>query len=190
MRISSFRNLLVLFFLFLSISIYAQDLVEKSSGEYFTIYAQEGVDLLGVAYKIKLGSNFYLYQDSSSQIFRGGSPREVLAENIDSLFKEVSDILDMHLYSYHGDIKIFLTQKNLENEFFELFGEELKTKAFYCRESNAIYLAADSIKVGILTQEVADAIVSHYFVVKPPDKVKNVLFEHVKYSIENKLNKE
>ena len=185
-----FKNILLLFLLFIPISLYAEDLIEEINGEYFTIYSQGDIDLLDIAYKIKLQTNFYLHKDDNSQIFRGGSPKEVLAENIDLLFKEVADILDMHLYSYHGDIKIFSDQKDLEVEFDNIFNGELDVNAFYYNDNNTIYLAADSINVELLSQRIADAIVSHYFVVMPPDKVRDVLSEHVKYSIGNKLKRE
>jgi hypothetical protein len=184
------KYIALLFFLFALKNIYAADLIKEVSGEYFTVYSQEGVDLLDLAYKIKIQADFYLYKDNDSRIFRGGSPKEVLAKNLDLLFKEVSDILDMQLYSYHGDIRIFLSQKDLKTKFDQIFDTKLNDGAFYRKDNNTIYLAADTIGVELLAQKFVDVITSFYFVVMPPDKVKDVLSEHVKYSIGGRLKRE
>jgi len=179
---------ILLFIFVLASSVYAQDFALVCDGDYFTIHCQEGVDPLNIAYKIKAGPNFYIYKDSDKKIFRGGSPGDILAENIDALFEEVSDLLDMHLYSYHGDIKIFLTKDNLGKVFSKLLGEELKSESFYYHNENAIYISAESLKPGILAHEIAHAIISHYFVVLPPVKVQEVLSGYVEYNINKKFS--
>ena len=177
-----------MFILILVTSVYTQSFALVCNGDYFTINCQEGVDPLDVAYKIKVGPSLYVYKDSDKQIFRGGSPGDALADNIDTLFEEVSDLLDMHLYSYHGDMKIFPTKKDLEKVFSELLGGELKSESFYYHEENTIYIAVESLRVGVLAQEIAHAIISHYFVVLPPVKVQEVLSGYVEYNINKKSN--
>ena len=177
---------ILLFILILVPFVYTQSFALVCDGDYFTIHCQEGVDPLDVAYKIKVGPNLYIYKDGDKQIFRGGSPGDALADNIDTLFEEVSDLLDMHLYSYHGDMKIFLTKKDLKKVFSELFGGELKSESFYYHEKNTIYIAVESLRVGILAHEIAHAIINHYFVVLPPVKVQEVLSGYVEYNINKK----
>ncbi|MDP8216639.1 MAG: hypothetical protein P9L98_04920 [Candidatus Kaelpia imicola] len=179
---------ILLFILILIPSVYAQDFALVCNGDYFTIHCHEGVDPLDIAYKIKVGPNFYIYKDSDKQIFRGGSPSDILAENIDALFEETSDLLDMHLYSYHGDIKIFLTKDELKRVFFELLGGELKSESFYYHDENTVYISAESLRAGMLAHEIAHAIISHYFVVLPPVKVQEVLSGYVEYNINKKLS--
>ncbi|MDD5613927.1 MAG: hypothetical protein PHQ54_02505 [Candidatus Omnitrophica bacterium] len=179
---------IILSALILSSSAYAQDFPVVCRGKYFNTYCQQGIDPLNVAYKIKASPQFYVHEDSSVKIFRGGSPKEVLAENIDAVFKEVSEILDMHLYSFHGDIKIFSTKDGLKKAFLDIANTELKSDSFYHYEQNTIYISEQDLRVGILAHEIAHAIISRYFVVPPPAKVQEVLSGYVEYNINKKFS--
>lgn len=179
---------LVLFSSLTSIS-YAFDFSNRVESEHFTVYYQNGVDPLDIAYKINIGNPLYLYKDESKVIVRGNEPKQLMVQNIDILFKEVCNILDMHLYSYHGDIKIYQSKEELKKTFSEMFGGELKSESFYCYEENTIYISTQGINPGILGHEMAHAIINHYFVVMPPMKVQEVLAGYVEYSINKKLRK-
>ncbi|MDP8234607.1 MAG: hypothetical protein P9M06_07435 [Candidatus Saelkia tenebricola] len=178
---------LPLFFLTPLCRAYPMDFPHRCDSDYFTIYYQDGVDPLGIAYDIQIGGVFYLYQDANKSIVPGGDPEDILAENVDDLFTEVSDILDIHLYSYHGDIKICSNKEELEKVFSERFDQELETESFYHNEENTIYITKEGLKPGILAHEMAQVIVSHYFVILPPAKVQEVLSEYVEVNLNKKL---
>jgi len=180
--------LVVLVFLTPAFNLYAVDFPNRCDSDYFTIYYQDGVDPLNIAYQIQIGGTFYVYKDAGKAIVAGGTPEDVLTENIDNLFNEVSDILDMHLYSYHGEIKIFLNKEELQKAFSELFNnKKLESKSFYHREQNTIYAAIEGLRADILAHEMAYAITSHYFVVLPPVKVQEVLAGYVEFVINKKV---
>ena len=142
---------------------------------------------MNIAYQIQIGGTFYLYKDADKAIVAGGTPEDVLTENMDNLFNEVSDVLDIHLYSYHGEIKICLNKEELQKAFSELFNKELKAGSFYYHDQNVIYISTDGLRAGILAHEMAHAVISHYFVVLPPAKVQEVLAGYVEFAINKKV---
>ncbi len=167
--------------------LYAADFGNRTESEYFSIFYTDKVDILDVAQKLSISASLYVYQDDSRKIVFGGDPEDILAQSIDGLFSEVSDILDMHLYSYHGDIKICSTQKELRVIFANFFKGELKSEAFYHYEANTIYITQEGLRTGVAAHEIAHAIITHYFVVLPPVKVQEVLAGYVEYNINKKL---
>lgn len=153
--------------------------------KHFTISYQKGVDVLSFAYDIKLENSLY-FQELGVGDIKANSPKELLSQNVEVLFKEVSDILDMHIYSYKGNIKIFKNKKALKDFFQRKFDRKLKFRSFYSHGNNTIYISADDVKVGMLVHEIAHAIINHFFAVMPPKKVQEVLSGFVEYNIRKK----
>lgn len=160
-------------------------LPSEIESKHFTISYQKGVDLLGFAYNIKLENSVY-FQELGVENIGANSPKELLSQNVEVLFKEISDILDMHLYSYKGNIKIFRNKKALKNFFKRKFGKEFKFHAFYSHGNNTIYVSADDVKVGMFAHEIAHVIINHFFAVMPPEKVQEILSGFVEYNIKKK----
>jgi hypothetical protein len=184
-------RIISLFFILLILSnlIWAQDLSQRVESHYFTIYYSPYLDPLDLAYKINIGSPIIVYKSENIEIVTGSDPDEILADQIDILFNEVSDILDMHLYSYHGDIKIYPTQQELNSVLKDICEEDGEVKSFYSREQNIIYISAQDFTPSILGHEMAHAIISRYFVVLPPMKIQEVLAQFVEYNIRKKFQK-
>ncbi|MFH1854691.1 MAG: hypothetical protein ABH815_05205 [Candidatus Omnitrophota bacterium] len=188
MRIKLF---LLASFMILSISVngYANDFSHRVESEYFTVYYQDQVDPLGVAYKIKVDSYARLSGDRY-KVTTDDNPNDVLSQNVDALFNEVSDILDMHIYSYHGIVKICRDSEALKKAYVGLFDRELKAESFYYHEENTIFVNAADLNPGILAHEISHALINHYFVVVPPVKVQEVLSGYVEYNIRKMVPRE
>lgn len=185
-------SLTIFLFIFLiSSDLFASEFSHKNDTEYFSVYMQDGVDSLDVAYKIDIGTNVYLSREEcKASLSLGDNPDEIFIQNVDALFNEVSGILDMHIYSYHGTIKVCPNKEELERVFYDIFKYELKAESFYHHMENTIYINAENLKPGILAHEMAHAIITHYFVVVPPVKAQEVLSGYVEYNINKKVSKE
>ncbi len=166
------------FFLSATSVISAQE--RRIDGTYFSIYYQTGLDPLEIARQLDFSSPHLLTGVYSS------NPESTLAKTVDALFLEVSDILDIHLYSFKGNLRIFRDFQALNAAFYGLYRQSLKTSSFYVYDTNTIYIAADNLRVGILGHEMAHAIINHYFVVSPPVKVQEVLAGYVEYILNKK----
>lgn len=111
-------------------------------------------------------------------------PDSQLADMLDTLFMQVSDIMDMHIYSLQVNIKICRDDVELEHIYNRLSGLELKDrKSFFMADSNTIYISTNSFKKEILGHEMAHAIISRYFVIPPPVKIQEILAMYVEYCL-------
>lgn len=150
---------------------------KRFEGDYFKIYAQEDTDLMDLVKKLDIHSQYLLDKPFLDK------PEMILTEVLDAIFLETSDILDIHLYNYRGNIKIYKDYKRLKEEFKSLFNEDLTALSFYISSSNTIYIDAENIKPEILAHEIAHALINRYFVVSPPIKVQEILAKYVEYKI-------
>ncbi|MCM8784364.1 MAG: hypothetical protein NC818_06310 [Candidatus Omnitrophica bacterium] len=173
----------ILFFIFLNISAYAEE--KRIEGNYFNIYYYYGLNPLEIAQRLDFSSP---HLQIGTNYLKNGSnnPEAILAKTLDALFLEVSDILDIHLYSFKGSLRILRDFKTLDSEFYKLYRMNLKAPSFYIYETNTIYISLDNLRVGILGHEIAHAIMNNYFVVPPPMKLQEVLSGYVEYTLQKK----
>jgi hypothetical protein len=102
---------------------------------------------------------------------------------VDALFLEVSDILDIHLYSYHGRINLCKTHNELSNLYYYYFKSPLDAEAFYFKDKDTIYIALPDMELSILGHEMGHAIMCNYFVVTPPVKLQEILTKYIEYKL-------
>jgi hypothetical protein len=107
-----------------------------------------------------------------------------LPDRVDTLFTRVCDILDMRLYSYTGTIKVCKDEKQLGSVYSSLFGRDIPLgKSFYAHDLNTIYITEESFIRGIIGHEFAHAVMNHYFVVLPPEKIQELLSGYVEFQL-------
>jgi hypothetical protein len=165
--------------LFLAKAAFAEgDNVVK--GKYFDVY-YNGCDLSEIAQKLDV--KYFLHIDVFSQISSGRDINSIIADLFDSIYLEVSDILDIHIYSFKGTICIFPDKAKIKEVLSEYMEEPPNVPAFYFHEKNTIYASSADMTLGVLAHEIAHAIITQYFVVTPPSKVQEVLASYVEYSI-------
>ena len=107
-----------------------------------------------------------------------------MPEALDTLFLRVGDILDMNLYSFHGNIKICNDLLGLKNIYSNLFGADLGDRiSFYASEVNTIYISGANFERGVLGHEIAHALICRYFFVPPSIKIQELLAMYVEYQL-------
>ena len=130
----------------------------------------------------KLYFNYLLHLDTALQE-TSQDEKDVLSKTLDALFLEVSDILDIHIYSFHGDIKLLPDQESINSQFRAFFEMDLNQGSFYLPERNTIYISFADLTLGMLGHEIGHAIMSRYFVVPPPAKIQEILAGYVEYNL-------
>lgn len=154
----------------------------KAEGSYFSIYYSAQIDTAILSQQLNIQPSDEIIVGKTAK--RKNSSEVLLSDMLDTLFLRVSDILDMHIYSFQGDIKICSSQAQLEQIYSRLFNKSLNNqRSFYVYSLNTIYISADSFKREILGHEMAHAIISRYFVVMPPLKIQEVLAAYVEYQL-------
>jgi hypothetical protein len=150
-----------------------ESLATLAKGQYYTIFGARSLDTGALVRTLDIGT-----------ISRSGiSSASSLADSIDALYSQVSDTLDIHIYSYHGKLKFLANQSEVSSVFNGIFGHPFPERSFYLHERNTIYISADDTTMGMLGHEMAHAIISHYFVTPPPEKVQEVLAGYVEYHL-------
>jgi hypothetical protein len=149
--------------------------------QYFNLSYYEGCDLAELAKK--LNAEHFLHIDVFSEARKGKDIDSVISKLIDSIYLEVSDILDIRLYSFDGAIVILPDNSFISDIIEQYSGNRINTPSFYFPSQNTIYISFADLNPGILAHEMAHAIISRYFVVAPSAKVQEVLTGYVEYSI-------
>jgi len=123
---------------------------------------------------------------SLSQIFRGSyrSIDEVKAGRyVDELFQRVQAVLDMPKHDMKVQIRLYRDQNDLSAVFEGITSRHTQVPAFYWKETNAIYLNLEKISAGILAHEMAHAVIAHYFIISPPEKISELLCQYVEREV-------
>ena len=155
-----------------------------ADGTYFDVYSQGKADAYSVLGKID--ANYLVFSQQGS--VAGDSVSDILAKTLDGLYQEVSDILDIHIYSFRGAIQVFADQPSLSGFFKQTYGLDFGERSIYYFEKDTIYISLADMTVGMLGHEMAHAIISHFFVVPPPAKIQEVLCGYVEYSLRKSRN--
>jgi hypothetical protein len=154
----------------------------KIEGAHFTIDYKSGVDLNALAEKLKISD---IDQQLTGVKIDNSSAEKELASKIEVLFERAGDVLDMHVYSLKGHIKIFADHQQLADFYHRRFRGDLPCTgfSFYLPEYDSIYISAFNFRREILGHEMGHAIMSRYFVVQPSIKIQEVLAGYVEYQL-------
>lgn len=110
-----------------------------------------------------------------------------LCVKLDSLILRVEEILDMHPVGFKVDIEIFNSKKDMEKYFVEEFGYRKKNLiAYYVPSKNKIYVRVDKINEHILAHEIGHAIINKNFLIKPSEKIQELLCHFVDVNLRKK----
>jgi hypothetical protein len=175
----------IFIFALLSGSAHAQSSGKQiAGGTYFSVYSEGISDAYAVLSKID--TNYLVYSAGSGNGV--DNVKDILAKTLDGLYQEVSDILDIHIYSFKGTIQILPDKSSLNSLFKQTYGIDFNERSIYYFEKNTIYISLADMTVGMLGHEIAHAIISHYFVVPPPARIQEVLCGYVEYSLRKTRN--
>jgi len=154
----------------------------KIEGEHFTIYCQPGVDPDHLLDELKVSPADEML---SGQSVDSSSTDRKLSSMIEILFARASDILDLHVYSYKGSIKIFPSLYELTSYYNKLYHAHVPCTgyAFYIVDNKSIYISAQFFHREVLGHEIGHAIMSSYFVVQPSIKIQEVLAGYIEYQL-------
>lgn len=180
MRFLKIIFFVVCFFLTLSLAYAVDDgfgAARKIQSQHFVVFYTPQLDAYSLLEKLNIGPADLALSEGASV------NADALAVALDALYSLVMKALDMNLYSLQGNLKICNDRSHLNNVFKSIFGHELKASSFYVNDYKTIYISADDFTKEVLGHEIAHMIVSHYFVVPPPEKVAEILSGYVEYQL-------
>jgi hypothetical protein len=149
---------------------------KKIEGKYFTLFYSPELKPTGLDKQLNITRKDQILVAAAQPV----SANDSFSEMIDTLFLRVSDLLDMHLYSFHGEIKVCKDYASLNNLYKQMFNDDLDGQhSFYIKNLNIIYISAESCTSEVIGREMVYAILSQYFKVQTPITVQNVLANYV-----------
>ena len=150
---------------------------EKVEGTHFVVYYDPHVNLSALLQQLAIGPGDALLVNEPATK-KGDFPAA-----LDILYSRVSGTLDINLYDLQCNLKICRDDNHLREVSLALFNRDAKAPSFYVYDLNTIYISAEHFTKEILGHEIAHAIISHYFVVPPPEKVQEILCGYVEYEL-------
>jgi Zn-dependent peptidase ImmA (M78 family) len=81
-------------------------------------------------------------------------------------------------------IKIFRDREELNNEYYKIFMQRADLKSFYIHKYRTIYTCETDISDSVIAHELGHAVCDHYFLVIPPEKVREMLASYVDAHLE------
>lgn len=137
---------------------HAPAIAAEDSEQFRTRYA-------AVYYADEKDLDLFLWRISQTEIDIRAYPG-LAKSRLDRIIEKVQAILDMYPHKFHIDIY--------------LHPEYRKGRiASYSERKKSITVYADRVTQGVLAHEIAHAVISSYFRVPPPPKVREILSQYV-----------
>ena len=153
----------------------------RIDSHYCTVWLQTSVDIRKINRKI---NTWRLKPEVKTKGIEIEEDDE-LAAKCDTVFRRAEEILDMYPPGIHTTLRIAKKRDDLKDIYAGLFGYGTEAVAFYVFEENTIYVSEKYISESVLVHEMAHCIIDHYFQVRPPRKIEELLAMHVDAHLRN-----
>ena len=104
---------------------------------------------------------------------------EQLAAKFDTLLLRVQGLLDMYPPGIHIMFRITRDREAIDRVHRAQYGSGVDAQAIYLFEINTVYADYAEISESVVAHEMAHAVIDHYFGVRPPRKVEEMLAIYV-----------
>lgn len=154
--------------------------------KYCTILYHPDVDIEKVNNRISI--RFYdISLDKSRYSLKKRSVEEQLAEKFDRIFQKVERILDMFPRKIRLTVKIYRNQAQLDNAYAQTFGyaDGKERISYYVHKYTTVYTTQQAISHKVIAHEMGHAVINHYFLIIPPEKIKELLAQYVEIHLED-----
>lgn len=99
---------------------------------------------------------------------------EVLAK-IDTIIEKAEVVLDMFPDKLHINVVLLESAREVSRVFKQKYGKKANHIAYYSLSEDTIYISVDDAKLRVLAHEIGHAIVDHYFKVRPPYNIHELM---------------
>lgn len=115
---------------------------------------------------------------------KSDTPEGQLAAKCDTIFRKAQELLDMYPPGVHVTLRVSPKQNAIQSVHAARYGVGTEAIAIYVFENNTIYATAKDLSTSVLAHEMAHCIIDHYFGVRPPRKVEEMLAMYVDAHLE------
>ncbi len=109
---------------------------------------------------------------------RSVSRQDDIKNKIDLVVEKVETVLDMFPAKIHFTLVLLPTRKDVQRIYREKYNKSADHIAYYSISEKTMYIAVDDASLRVFSHEVAHMIVDHYFEVRPPYRIHEVLAQY------------
>ena len=99
---------------------------------------------------------------------------EVMAK-IDIIIEKAESVLDMFPNNLHMTIILLPTSADIARVFYQKYQKNVNYLSFYSLSEKTIYISVDDTNLQVLAHEIGHAIVDHFFNVRPPYNIHELM---------------
>lgn len=154
---------------------------DEIESKYFHIYFRPKTDLKKVE---KLLKKRRYYVVGLKEPGWGSSIEDKIAYRMDKLFVRARELLDMKPRMKRIHMIIMKNRNEVEEQYTNITRQKKRVKSFYHHKSLTIYTSLQDMTDSVIAHEIGHSIVDHYFVMKPPAKVAEMLASYVDMHLE------
>lgn len=115
----------------------------------------------------------------------GEAEEEKLAAKCDTLFRKAQEVLDMYPPGVHVTVRVAREREAVSQAHAARYGFGTQAVAVYVFENNTIYTSKKDVSESVLIHEMAHCIIDHYFRMRPPRKIEEMLAIYVDEQMRN-----
>lgn len=107
------------------------------------------------------------------------SLEDEVSNKVDLVYGRVQEILDMQIP--RNDLMIILLPSvaDVQQAYQAEYSRQVSYVAYYSPEENSVYLAVEKANIRVLAHELAHVVIHHFFHKRPPERVHELLAQHV-----------
>ena len=171
-----------LFLAVLPARLHAEDL-KAIETESYTVYYEPEVNLKRVYEKLRR-RRIYIRDRADRRSLV--SIEEKIIHRLDLILQRVKETLEMNPAKAVFSIKIFKDEDDMYDNYTRITRKRDKVKSFYHHESGTTFVSEKDISDSSMAHEFAHVLVRHYFVIKPPSKVSEMMAIYVDTHLDEK----
>lgn len=101
--------------------------------------------------------------------------QDELQNKLNIIVEKVETVLDMFPPRLYFTLVLLPSAKEVQEVYMEKYGKRVDHVAYYSLSEKTIYLSVGDMNLSVLAHEVGHIVVHHYFQVRPPSKIHEVL---------------
>ena len=109
---------------------------------------------------------------------------EVLAK-LDIIIERVQTVLDMFPSSLHITVVLLPTARDVAAVYRQKYGKNANHIAYYSLKENTIYVSVANASLRVISHEIAHAVVDHYFDVRPPYNMHELMAQFAEKHVDD-----
>jgi len=154
---------------------------------HFTVFYGPDVNIEKVNKRVKIDFYDIIFEKVYYSVMKNGTAEQQMSEKLELILQKVEKILDMYPRKININVRIYKDQAQLNKTYSEVLGRANHKNdiSFYVHKYTTIYTTQKVISTGLLAHEIGHAVIDHYFLILPPETVKEILAQHVELHLED-----